>query len=63
MDAGAAVAGAGLVVGGIVWLVRLEGRINMGESKVSDLQADIHEIKEDVKSLLRRQYDRRSSDV
>lgn len=37
---------------GLIWLVRLEGRMNLQESRVADLKSDIAEIKGDVKSLL-----------
>lgn len=37
----------------VVWLVRLEGRINLNERITSDLAADITEIKADVKALLK----------
>ncbi len=36
----------------IVWLVRLEGRVNLNERLTSDLQSDVSEIKRDVKLIL-----------
>lgn len=41
-----------LAIGGVVWLVRLEGRVNLADSKFADLKTDLEEIKKDVKSLL-----------
>ena len=43
----------GLVIGGIVWLVRLEGRVNLTEAVLRDLKDDLSEIKRDIKELLR----------
>lgn len=44
-------------VAGVVWLVRLEGRINLLDRLMSDWKADItktlDEIKGDVKTILR----------
>ena len=46
---------AGLtVVGAIVWFVRLEGRVNLSESRHSDMKAVVEEIRGDVKQLLRQ---------
>lgn len=39
---------------GLVWLVRLEGRINVLDRISSQLSSDVSEIKHDVKSLLIR---------
>ena len=55
----------GMAVGAIVWLVRLEGRINLAEGGAAShasedaehfalLRDDIKEIKADVKQLLRQ---------
>ena len=41
------------VVAGIVWLVRLEGRVNLTAAAVRDLKDDLTEIKRDIKELLR----------
>ena len=61
-DAGTAIAGVGAAVGGIVWLVRLEGRINLGEERFANLKSDIDEIKNDVKSLVTHHYKQRGTD-
>lgn len=58
MDSGTMLAAGGMALAGVVWLVRLEGRINVNE-KVSDekfltIQNDVSEIKTDVKELLKR---------
>lgn len=53
----------GMAVGGLVWLVRLEGRINTTDrladqrdsflnQQLTAFRNDIHEIKQDVKALL-----------
>lgn len=39
-------------VAGLVWLVRLEGRVNTSEARFADLQVDLKDIKADVKALL-----------
>jgi hypothetical protein len=36
----------------LVWLVRLEGRVNTHDSILQDLRDDVREVKADVKSLL-----------
>lgn len=51
MDPGAVVMGSVALVGGIVWLVRLEGRINLGDARWEDIKQDITEIKADVKVI------------
>ena len=51
LDVLGAVVGA---IAAIVWLVRLEGRINALAQSDSELRADITEIKHDVKMLLIR---------
>jgi hypothetical protein len=48
----AAVAVAVPAVAVIVWLVRLEGRINLGESRQKDINDDLNEIKADLKKIL-----------
>lgn len=37
MDAGALLLAAGMVVAGVVWLVRLEGRINVTDARFQDI--------------------------
>ena len=46
---------------GLVWLVRLEGRINVQEAllkeqkdKLLEIRSDLNEIKTDVKELLKK---------
>jgi hypothetical protein len=39
--------------GALVWLIRLEGRINMSEQRIDAFQEDLKEIKADLKTLLR----------
>jgi len=40
-------------IGALVWLIRLEGRLNLNERRTDDLHEDISEIKKDIKTLLR----------
>ena len=54
MDNGTILAGVGMLVGGLVWLVRLEGRLNVTDSRYGDMKADLDEIKADVRKLLLR---------
>ncbi len=42
-----------LLVGFIVWLIRLEGRVNLADARYLDLKDDVTEIKKDVKTLVR----------
>ena len=37
MDPGTILAGVALIVGGVVWLVRLEGRVNLNDSRHDDI--------------------------
>lgn len=39
---------------GLVWLVRLEGRVNTAEALYAEIKADLSELKIDVKALLKR---------
>ena len=48
--------------GALVWLLRLEGRINMNERRTDDLHDDITEIKKDIKTLLQRSFGARAGD-
>lgn len=52
LDPGAVLMAGGMAIGVVVWLVRLEGRINLGDTRFGDLKADVQEIKADVKQLL-----------
>jgi len=38
-------------VGGLIWLIRLEGRINLNEQRANDLGLDITEIKGDINAI------------
>ena len=51
-DWGAIVAVVLAGVGGLIWLVRLEGRVNLSDAAHARIQADLQEIKSDVKRLL-----------
>jgi len=37
MDPGTILAGVALIVGGLVWLVRLEGRVNLNDVRHDDI--------------------------
>lgn len=50
------------LAGGLIWLIRLEGRVNMNERRTDELHDDISEIKKDVKALLQRSYGARAGD-
>lgn len=39
---------------GLVWLIRLEGRVNLTESRFADLKSDLGEMKRDLKELIGR---------
>lgn len=52
IDTQAAAAVAVPVVSVIVWLVRLEGRINLSEARHADIKEDLTEIRHDVKKIL-----------
>lgn len=39
---------------GLVWLIRLEGRVNLTESRFADLKGDLAELKRDIKELIGR---------
>ena len=53
MDAGAAFIAVGsLALGGVVWLVRLEGRVNVNEALQKALKADVEYIRERIDAAL-----------
>lgn len=54
IGAGPILTAALAAVGGVIWLVRLEGRQNVTESRFTDLRATVEEIRGDVKELLRK---------
>lgn len=58
LDVGTVLSGVVAVIGGIVWLVRLEGRVNLSDDRFQSLKLDLHEIKDDVKALLRKPLER-----
>lgn len=43
----------GMAIGFVVWLVRLEGRINLSDARFTDLKDALDEIRSDVKQLLK----------
>jgi hypothetical protein len=52
VEIGTVIAIAAPSVGVIVWLVRLEGRINLADARHNDIKDTIQEIRHDVKKLL-----------
>lgn len=40
------------IVAGVVWAVRLEGRINANENRVSDMRADLTYIRQRIDAFL-----------
>jgi len=48
--------------GGLIWLIRLEGRLNLTESRIDDMREVLDDINADVKLLLQRSYGARSTD-
>lgn len=52
IDLGTLIAIAVPTVGAIVWLVRLEGRVNMGEASVTELRDDVRYIRERIDRAL-----------
>jgi len=54
IEPGLAFAIAGSAVVGVVWLVRLEGRIDKAEQRALDHAADISEIKDDMRYVRER---------
>jgi hypothetical protein len=54
VDQGALVTGALAVIGGIVWLVRLEGRVDKGENNHQNLKESHDDLKADVKYIRER---------
>lgn len=54
VDQGAAITGILAVIGGIVWLVRLEGRVDKGETNHANLEKSHDDLKSDVKYIRQR---------
>ena len=44
----------GMVIGVVVWLVRLEGRVNLSDAHYLDVKAALDEIRACIKELLRK---------
>lgn len=53
MDAQVSIALATLAIGGIVWLVRLEGKINANIERVDDLRDDVTYIRNRIDDALK----------
>lgn len=52
MNSGELIAGAGLLVGGLVWLIRLEGRVNTQEALHRELKEDVQYIRDRIDAAL-----------
>lgn len=52
MDTGAILTAVGLVVGGIVWLVRLEGKVNLHQELIKTVTADVRYIRKRIDAAL-----------
>lgn len=52
VDQGAIVTGVLACIGGIVWLVRLEGRVNTAERLHADLKEDVTYIRDRIDRAL-----------
>jgi hypothetical protein len=52
MGAEALISGASLVIGAVVWLVRLEGRVNAHERQLADVKDDVRYIRERIDRAL-----------
>jgi hypothetical protein len=39
-------------VGGLIWLIRIEGRVNMNERLINDLAADVTYIRDRIDAAL-----------
>lgn len=53
MDAQVVIALATLAIGGVVWLVRLEGRVNANENRTDDLREDVTYIRNRIDDALK----------
>jgi hypothetical protein len=45
------------IIGAIVWLVRLEGRINTSDQRVADLKDDVSYIRDRIDTALNGRHD------
>lgn len=51
-------AGAGVtIIGALVWLIRLEGKVNMNSKSVTDIKEDIHYIRTRVDAAINGRRD------
>lgn len=48
-----ALAAGVVVIGGIVWALRLEGRVNTTEARFTDLKGDVQYIRERIDEALK----------
>lgn len=53
-EPGTLLTASAMAIGVIVWLVRLEGRVNLTEATMKEVKEDLREIKGDVKTLLQK---------
>lgn len=57
IDPALAVVAVPSIVGAIVWLVRLEGRINTSDQRVADLKDDVSYIRERIDRAINGRHD------
>lgn len=67
LETGTALSIALSFVGGVIWLIRLEGRVNTGEAvhellkeSHEELKNDVRYVRERIDDALSGRYDRRS---
>lgn len=51
MESGVALSMAASFVGAVIWLIRLEGRVNTGEALHHNLEKSHDELKDDVRYI------------
>lgn len=54
VEQGTALTGLLAMVGALVWLLRLEGRVNTGETRFNDLKTDVQYIRERIDAALKK---------